>query len=393
MPNEEQDRNNGSGPLYQRIQSALRDRIVEGQWTVGQALPSRRLLCTEFSTTRVTLDKAIQGLVQEGILSAAAGSGTFVCVPPPPPEAPSTLRALRIGVIMERAGMGGLTEDALADNFYFGPLFQGIRDGFTGQDVDVVYAHLSTQEYQRFCHDKSLHGMVLVTPTLDALPALGQLAEAGVPYVAVGISSDAPANASLPSVDSDNRQGAADAIRHLLDLGHRRIALVNLAMSHANHHDRLEGYCRTLAAANVAVAPDDLVLLPTYARTHFEERVESWLTRAMAAKTMPTAVFACDYLMTLATLRVLRRHGLNVPGDISVVGFDDPLSAAHLTPALTTVRQPVYKLGRRAAERLLASLQLASPSQGQELFPAELIVRESTCPPRAANHRREVILS
>jgi len=106
--------------------------------------------------------------------------------------------------------------------------------------------------------------------------------------------------------------------------------------------------------------------------------LNDWLTRSVAAGTVPTAVFVGDYPMTLTMLRVLRRHGLRVPEDISVVGFDDPMSAEHLTPSLTTVRQPVYQMGRRATERLLAGIRGGESPHGGELLRTELIVREST---------------
>ena len=376
-------------PLYRRIENVLRERITDGTWTVGQALPSRCRLCTEFATTRVTLDKAILGLVRAGLLHSAKGSGTFVA-PPGPAAAPPALhfaaapRALRIGIILERTLAGGMPEEGCDDNFYFGPLFQGIRDGLLSQPVEMLHAHLERSDYSRFYIDSGLDGLLLIAHSLDGLPTLHQLTADGVTFVAAGISSTDPKDAALPCVDTDNVHGAAEAVRHLLGLGHRRIALVNLATVNSNHYDRLQGYRRTMAAAGVPVAPEDLVLFPTYDMAQFEDRIEEWLLRARSSGPLPTAIFACDYLMALATLRVLRRHGLRVPEDISLVSFDDPLSAAHLTPPLTTVRQPVYRLGRRAAQRLLQALQGKSCPQGMEILPTELIIRDSTRPLTAA---------
>jgi len=371
-------------PLFRRIENALRERIADGTWVVGQALPSRSRLCAEFGTTRVTLDKAILGLVRAGLLHSARGSGTFVALAPGHTAATPGLhfaappRALRIGVMLERTTPGSAPEEGWSDNFYFGPLFQGIRDGFLGQPVETLHAHLGRGEYGAFYRDSALDGMVLIAPCLDDLPVLRRLAAEGVRFVAVGISSQDPADAALPCVDTDNVRGASEAVRHLLGLGHRRIALVNLATANSNHAARLEGYRRTMAAAGLAAPPADMVLFPTHDSGRFEDQIEDWLLRTRAAGPLPTAVFACDYFMALATLRVLRRHGLGVPEDVSLVSFDDPLSAAHLTPPLTTVRQPVYRLGRRAALRLLQTLQGESRPQGMEILPTELIVREST---------------
>ncbi len=368
----------GDDPLYRRIQNVLRGRIRKGDWLPGQALPSRRVLCSEFSTTHVTLDKAIEGLIREGLLRAARGSGTFVATAP--------ARALRIGVVIKRDDAEETLGEHWDENFYFGPLFRGIRDGVTGKPVEVIYSHLQSGDYESFYRETALDGMILILPSLEDVPALHALTAAGVVYVAVGFSTNDPADAALPCVDTNNRQGARDAVNHLLALGHQRIAIINLATSHANHHDRLEGYFDALAAAGVAAVPDDLVLYPTYTVDRFDPHIEAWISRIRLVKGLPTAIFACDYIMALTTLRVLRRHGLRVPEDISLVAFDNPLSAAHLTPPLTTVRQPVHRLGLLAAQRLLEALQAdpnsaAGPLLGKQVLLNELVLRESTCPP------------
>ena len=370
----------GDDPLYRRIQNTLRGRIRQGYWLPGQALPSRRVLCSEFGTTHVTLDKAVEGLIREGLLRAARGSGTFVATVP--------ARALRIGVVIKRGDAEETLGEHWDENFYFGPLFRGIRDGVIGKPVEIIYSHIQRGDYEGFYREMALDGMILILPSLEDVPALHALAAAGVAYVAVGFSTSDPADAALPSVDTNNRQGASDAVNHLLSLGHRRMAIVNLATSHANHHDRMEGYFDALAAAGVAVAPDDLVLYPTYTVDRFDQHIEAWISRVQNSTGLPTAIFACDYIMALATLRVLRRHGLRVPEDISLVAFDDPLSAAHLSPPLTTVRQPVHRLGLLAAQRLLGALQAgpasaaAVPLVGKQVLPNEMVIRESTCPPR-----------
>ena len=373
------ERTYGDGPLYRRIQNTLRGRIRKGDWPPGQALPTRRVLCSEFGTTQVTLDKAIEGLVREGLLRAARGSGTFVAAAP--------VRALRIGVVIKRSGPEETLEEHWDDNFYFGPLFRGIRDGVSGQPVEVLHSNIESGDYAEFAREMALDGMILILPALADVPKLHALAAAGVIYVTAGFSTSDPADAALPCVDTDNRQAAGDAVTHLLELGHRRIAIINLETSHGNHHDRLEGYFAALASAGLAVVPDDLVLYPKHSVDRYDPYIDSWLTRVEASGNLPTAIFACDYFTALATLRVLRRHTLRVPEDISLLAFDDPLSAAHLTPPLTTVRQPVYQMGLLAAQRILAALQpdnppAASVVQGKQILLNTLVIRESTCPPR-----------
>lgn len=365
-------------PLYRRIQQEMRERIARGDWAAGQSLPSRVQLCEEFGTTRVTLDKAVHELVREGVLRSAKGSGTFIAAGPGRPALGHTAaRTLRLGVTLGRAAPKKMLEKPGADNFYFGPLFEGIRDAVAGRPVEMVYAHYDQSDYASFYRENSLDGVLLITPLLDELPTLHALADAQIPFVAVGMSSHSPADAALPSVDADNRQGACDAVRHLLKLGHRRIAMVNLATSQANHHDRLEGYRRALTAAGAPVNLGDLLLYPIHEAERLDERIQAWLSQSTASGGLPTAIFAADYLMAISTVRVLRRNGLRVPEDISVVGFDDPFSAEHLTPALTTIRQPVYQVGLRSAQRLLDSLRNGEQPRGAEVLPTQLIIRDS----------------
>ena len=112
----------------------------------------------------------------------------------------------------------------------------------------------------------------------------------------------------------------------------------------------------------------------------WDSDLDAWLDRLNREHKLPTAIFACDYRMTLETLAALRRAGLSIPGDVSVVGFDDFLSAGLLTPPLTTIRQPVQVIGHRAAQRLLEGLSPpgGGPLTGTEYLETELIVRGST---------------
>ncbi|MFA0762930.1 MAG: hypothetical protein XFASWVDF_000649 [Candidatus Fervidibacter sp.] len=98
---------------------------------------------------------------------------------------------------------------------------------------------------------------------------------------------------------------------------------------------------------------------------------------------LPTAIFAAAYEMALVTLKALQRQGIAVPEQVSLVSFDDPTSAAFLDPPLTTVRQPLEALGQRAVQKLYDALKKGVMPEGTELLPPELIVRDSTAPPRA----------
>jgi len=264
---------------------------------------------------------------------------------------------------------------------YYVPLFTGLVDGFRGHDVDFDVQYLSTHDCLDYFRTSGVDGLILVaTPTYDQ-PALTDLFDARVPFVAVSVSSPRPEHQHLPCVDTANYAGGQLAARHLLDLGHTRLGCVNLGNRFINLTDRMEGFRSALLETGLPVREEDQLVDFDYAQRSFDSQVERWLNPMIARDTLPTAIFSCDYPMALATIDVLKRNGIDVPGRVSVIGFDDPTEAAALTPPLTTVKQSVYEMAHRAAQRLVAVLEDPSQRQdecGIEIFPTELIVRGST---------------
>jgi LacI family repressor for deo operon, udp, cdd, tsx, nupC, and nupG len=181
--------------------------------------------------------------------------------------------------------------------------------------------------------------------------------------------------AVVPVVQSDNYAGAMEAVRHLIDLGHRRIAHIIGLRRVPSTIRRLEGYRAALAAAGLR-APPELVQTGDFTMSSSAAAV----ARLMALRDPPTAVLCGNDEMAYGAIRALFKMGLSVPEDISVVGFDDQNLAEFYNPPLTTVNIPRHELGRRAAEAMLE--QLAGRDLVREIvLPTRLIVRESTAPP------------
>ena len=365
-------------PLYRRIQAELRRRITDGVLKPGQALPSRNALTAEFGTTRVTLDKAVQQLVDEGVLTSSKGSGTYVAFSDDSQAWTARRKSLRVGVVLGLQTPPTLEpRDNDIDHIFFGPVFRGISDALAGKPVEISYVNLPVAECLNLFRSTKLDGLLLVAPSIGDLPAMLRLYDEGIPFVAMSISSSAPEHLHLPCIDADNRRGGYSAARYLIELGHTQMVCVNLSTTHANHRDRMYGFRDALVEAGLPHGDDHFVTFDRYAIEYFDGIIDSWLERDGERA---TAVFACDFLMTLKTLSSLRRHHIDVPGNMSLVGFDDPLMAEHFTPPLTTVRQPTYSIGHRAATRLLDALaDPAGPQSltGCESLPTELIVRAS----------------
>ncbi|WEN14661.1 LacI family DNA-binding transcriptional regulator [Rhodanobacter sp. AS-Z3] len=190
-------------------------------------------------------------------------------------------------------------------------------------------------------------GVVLAPPLTDYAPLLKRLRECNVAYACVS-----PESGGCIGVRMDEQAAARAIVDHLLGLGHTRIAHVLGMDGHGASRWRLAGYREAMAAAGLAV---NKALVVQGAFT-FGSGVAA-ARKLFALKNRPTAVFAANDDMAAGVMWAANEHGLKVPGDVSVCGFDDIPLASQLLPALTTVRQPSREMGRVAGLQLLESLR------------------------------------
>jgi LacI family transcriptional regulator len=178
-----------------------------------------------------------------------------------------------------------------------------------------------------------------------------------------------------PFLSPDNHGGAEAMTRHLLELGHRRIGFIEGPPGFPPSIERVEGYRRALRAARIE--PDDDLVTAGHFTENGGARAAAELLRRRPDL---TALFAANDQMALGALRELKRRDLDVPGDVSLAGFDDIRIATYLHPSLTTVRVPMYELGREGF--FLALRMLTGERPDTRRLPVGLQVRESTGPPR-----------
>lgn len=181
---------------------------------------------------------------------------------------------------------------------------------------------------------------------------------------------------AAPRIRIDNAAGARLAIRHLVGLGHRRIGHLAGPAANVLARARAEAMRAELAAQGVAIRPD-WVLDGDFTLESGRSCARAWL----AMPDRPTALFCASDEMALGFIAEVQRAGLNVPRDVSVVGFDDIELVAHLTPALTTVHQPRWSIGVEAARVMVALMTGEDPPAPDTLLPVELVVRASTAAP------------
>ncbi|HWU22407.1 MAG TPA: LacI family DNA-binding transcriptional regulator [Nocardioides sp.] len=247
--------------------------------------------------------------------------------------------------------------------------FVSVASVRTGDAVQEALAHFDEQ---------LVEGVVVIAPEAALVHAADPLV-AQIPVVMVGASNGAAQGVRVTSVNQD--LGATRAVRHLIGLGHERIAHVAGPQEWFDANLRAAAWRREL----------DLLDLPA------RMIVGDWTPRGgyeagMAVREMirardtdaPTAVFVANDLMALGLMRALHEGGLSVPGDVSVVGFDDIPGSDFFGPGLTTVRQDFQALGRQCIATLLGAMN-GDPDQPSPIQP-ELVVRDSTGRPRSAAH-------
>lgn len=241
----------------------------------------------------------------------------------------------------------------------------------------ILYTSTNDRDYgpviERMLASGLSAGVVVISQD-QAMKPLLDLHEHGVPVVLVNtLGSDF----DLPSVEADNYEGAYGAVRHLLDLGHRRIASLAGPATYPCCQDRQRGYEDALSEAGVPVDPT-LTLQSEFEPPKARELVRDLLDHP----DRPTAVFAHNDVTAYAAMEAAADRGLRVPEDLSVAGFDDIPSSAHVKPALTTVSQPFEEMGAQAARMLLATISPGAEGQAAARvhLPTTLIVRDSTGP-------------
>lgn len=259
-------------------------------------------------------------------------------------------------------------------NPYYPALQRGVQEVAAAAGYDVVAMHTdgTPEQEQRLLawgRERRVDGLVGVFFTLSERE-LGALAEDGVAILRVEPRRGSDIVLPLDNIYVDNRRAAKEAAEHLIRRGHRRIAM--LSVDHGPGPERTAGYGTAMAEAGL---PAQLALQASFT----PEAGSAGMRSLLAGAQRPTAVFAANDLMALGAMMILREHGLQVPGDVAVMGFDDIEAARWVTPALTTVNQFQVAVGRVSAEMLLQRLAGLPPGTAgrQREMPFQLMLRES----------------
>ena len=257
-------------------------------------------------------------------------------------------------------------------NTFFSQVLKGIeitarRNGYrvllgdTGNDITIEH------EYLKALYEKHADGLVLLTARMDR-----NTIESLMKKYPVVLACEYLEDSNFPTVSIDNISAARKATEHLIKLGHKRVAHITGPMNVILSRDRLKGYKQAMKTYGLEIDPLLIAEGDFYYKTGYD-----LMLKLMSIDNLPTAVFAANDEMAIGAIKAIQSQGLKVPEDIAIVGFDNIKMSVFFSPSLTTIGQPMYKIGEKAMNLLLDLIRGKKLRKNQFLLDDKLIVRES----------------
>ena len=353
---------------YQIIQEEIKKQIQDGAYLVGEKIPAESQLMTTFSVSRHTVRQAISSLVNEGVLEKIQGSGTFV-VEQRKTQAGTGKKSKTIGVIT-----------TYLSDYIFPSIIRGIEEKLRENDYSLLLA--STQndtEKERESIEMMLRQQVdglIIEPTRSSFfnPNLSyylQLKLNQIPFVYL---HTAYPEMDAPVVAMDDEAGTELATKHLLDLGHREIAIVS-KVDDIQGRNRLKGYFKAFEEAGDFVSSDHVL---TY-ETRTTDGLRSEIMQLLTAETPPTAFVAYNDQVALMIEEAANECGLLIPDDLSLVSHDaSGMRLNHNGKALTSIVHPQEQMGKDAARVLMNAIEQTGTKSDSIIYEPRLIIQETT---------------
>jgi len=257
-------------------------------------------------------------------------------------------------------------------NTFFSKVLKGIeitarRNGYrvllgdTGNDITIEH------EYLKALYEKHADGLVLLTARMDR-----NTIESLMEKYPVVLACEYLEDSNVPTVSIDNISAARKATEHLIKLGHKRLAHITGPMNVILSRDRLKGYKQAMKTYGLEIDP----LLITEGDFYYKTGYDLML-KLMSIDNPPTAVFAANDEMAIGAIKAIQSQGLKVPEDIAIVGFDNIEMSVIFSPSLTTIGQPMHKIGEKAMNLLLDLIRGKKLRKNQFVLDDKLIIRES----------------
>jgi len=367
--------------FYQQFADILRKQVQGGQYKPGEPIPSERILSKEHGINRITLRRGIAQLIREGFLYSVPGTGTFVSDEEGLQKAHTLSSGKRlsrrknIACILRR--LNPTSQSPILSPYYVG-IFSTMQKEALKMGCVLSFNFVTSikdeRDIARWAMENNVDGIIVIGG-LDKTTVMS-LYDKKFPLVLVDNEMSKPA---IDSVIPDNRLGGYLAVKHLTDLGHKRIAMIRAPLQEQPASiGRLEGYKEALQEAGIKY--DDSLVIEGY---YLVEEGYKAMEKILKKNPLPTAVFAINDEAAMGAMKAIReKTSLSIPKDISIVGFDNIEWAALSTPPLTTVNVPKEEMGAIALKKLVDRIEGRVGIATKEVIPVDLIIRGSSAKPK-----------
>ena len=359
-------------PKYHQFRLLLEEDIRRGRYTLGAALPPERELSEKYHISRQTVQQAMKSLVQEGWLVRMQGRGTFVA------RVDEKLSPVNIGVM--------IYGPALKEQWFFPDLLRGITDAVKVERANIIIIPFDDEtpgiSEGTFCRcmveQKELHGLLVVSEELSERE-ICYLLSGEFPFVLTRVPPypDRP----IAYVCYNHESGVRQSIAYLHELGHTKIAYMG------GQYSKYYASLRALTAFRAAMAEHGTRISPDWVVEcdYSGHNAANLAHKILSGSTPPTAIIMGDDRFAAGVYKAAAMKGLSIPGDLSVIGYNDLPIAGALSPALTTIYTPRYEMGRSACEMLEEMiLDTGNPAERQQELDVRLVVRDSCAPCKEA---------
>ncbi len=265
--------------------------------------------------------------------------------------------------------------DDMFGSYFFTELMKGVRDAVFPEHREMLLLYPANEPpdefYRRILNKTYIGGLMLELGAQEINPVLRK---SDIPYIVINAYHGDP---EINCIFTTNKQGAYAAVEYLIGLGHKRIATIHGSGNIQPGVDRLEGYKAALKKNGLPIK-EELILDGNFYRKIAYEK----MLKLLELGELPTAVFIASDEMALGAIKAIREKGLEIPRDISIIGFDDNPMCTELFPQLTTVRQPISEMGRLAAEAIIRLINGKEKGGIKKSLDTELVIRDSCGSPK-----------
>jgi len=360
-------------PIYIRVADDLRSKLGTEGFEIGSYLPGEHEIATQYKLSRGTIRRALGILETEKLLSRQPGRGTLIL----PPVALEHGKRSKVAVVWTMVRWMGME------------MFSALEDYLSAANCDILFSsskhdHRQETEILAGLLESDVDAIVLYsTGHPDSHPIIQLLQDQGKPVILLDRFVQDQIN-TLSWVTSDNEQGSYQITRHLIELGHKRIGMGILTPEH--HHERIStiiererGYLKAINEAGL----DNFFIIKEFGITDETSAAYGQELIDFIVSYQPTALFFHNDVSAYRMYEVLIQHGIRVPQDISIAGFDGlDLFDDLLSFDFTTVKQDFTKLGHEAGKLVLLLIRNPDLQPRQIRLPVKLRVGSTTAPPR-----------